>query len=80
MTSRDTELAHVLRQVAQTCEALAERVQLDRIERSALVDAVEPTHDHARDRGHDAGSAVPDRDRRDDRSGPRSRAGGDPDA
>ncbi len=40
MTGRDTELAHVLRQVAQTCEVLAERVQLDRIERTALVDAV----------------------------------------
>ena len=40
MTARDAELAHVLRQVAQTCETLAERVQLDRIERSALVDAV----------------------------------------
>lgn len=40
MTTRDTELANVLRQVAQTCETLAERVQLDRIERSALVDAV----------------------------------------
>jgi hypothetical protein len=40
MTARDSELTHVLRQVAQTCESLAERVQLDRIERSALVDAV----------------------------------------
>lgn len=40
MTARDSELAHVLHQVAQTCETLAERVQLDRIERSALVDAV----------------------------------------
>lgn len=40
MTARDSELAHVLREVAHTCETLAERVQLDRIERSALVDAV----------------------------------------
>ena len=27
MTARDAELAHVLRQVAQTCETLAERVR-----------------------------------------------------
>ncbi len=40
LTARDSELANVLRQVALTCENLAERVQLDRIERSALVDAV----------------------------------------
>jgi hypothetical protein len=40
LTARDSELANVLRQVAVTCENLAERVQLDRIERSALVDAV----------------------------------------
>jgi hypothetical protein len=40
MNARDAELAQVLRQVAQTCEVLAEQVQLDRIERTALVDAV----------------------------------------
>jgi hypothetical protein len=38
--SRDSEIAHMLRRVAETCDMLAERVQLDRIERSALVDAV----------------------------------------
>jgi hypothetical protein len=38
--ARDSELAHMLRRVAETCDVLAERVQLDRIERSALVDAV----------------------------------------
>jgi hypothetical protein len=40
MTARDAELTNVLRHVAQTCEVLAERVQLDRVERAALVDAV----------------------------------------
>jgi len=37
---RDSELAHVLSQVVETCENLSERVQIDRIERAALVDAI----------------------------------------
>ena len=37
---RDSELVHMLKRVTETCESLAERVQLDRIERTALVDAV----------------------------------------
>ena len=40
MHARDSDLTHMLRRVAETCDVLAERVQLDRIERSALIDAV----------------------------------------
>ncbi len=37
---RDSELIDVLKRVVDTCETLAERVQIDRAERTALVDAV----------------------------------------
>jgi hypothetical protein len=40
IASRDSELLHALQHVGTTCEALAERVQLDRMERTALTDAV----------------------------------------
>jgi hypothetical protein len=40
IAGRDSELVSMLRQVTETCESLAERVQLDRVERTALVDAV----------------------------------------
>ncbi|MGZ6969533.1 MAG: hypothetical protein ACXVKN_17550 [Acidimicrobiia bacterium] len=40
VTARDSELGRVLTQVVETCEMLSERVQIDRIERAALVDAV----------------------------------------
>lgn len=40
LNRRDSELARVLKQVVETCESLSERVQIDRIERAALVDAV----------------------------------------
>jgi hypothetical protein len=40
LAARETEVAQMLRRVAETCDALAERVQLDRIERSVLADAV----------------------------------------
>jgi hypothetical protein len=40
ITTRDADLANMLRQVSATCDALAERVEADRIERTALVDAV----------------------------------------
>jgi hypothetical protein len=40
IASRDSELLRALQRVGTTCEALAERVQLDRIERTALTDAV----------------------------------------
>jgi hypothetical protein len=36
----DNDLVNVLKRVGNTCDALAERVQIDRIERAALVDAV----------------------------------------
>jgi hypothetical protein len=40
IAARDSELVHVLRRVGETCDAVAERVQIDRIDRSALVEAV----------------------------------------
>jgi len=40
IAGRDSELVQMLKQVTDTCESLAERVQLDRVERTALVDAV----------------------------------------
>jgi hypothetical protein len=40
LVARDSEVVHALRRVVETCDALAERVQLDRIERSVLADAV----------------------------------------
>lgn len=40
IAGRDSDLADVLRRVGETCDALAERVQIDRVERTALVDAV----------------------------------------
>lgn len=38
--ARDADLVQVLKRVVETCDSLAERVQLDRLERTALVDAV----------------------------------------
>ncbi len=40
IAGRDTELVHVLQQVGTTCEALADQVQSERIERTALADAI----------------------------------------
>jgi hypothetical protein len=40
LVARESEVVQMLRRVADTCDALAERVQLDRIERSVLADAV----------------------------------------
>jgi hypothetical protein len=40
VAARESELTVVLRQVVETCESLAERVQIDRIERAALIDAI----------------------------------------
>jgi hypothetical protein len=40
ITGRDTELVHVLQQVGATCEALAEQVQGERIERTELANAI----------------------------------------
>jgi hypothetical protein len=40
LTSRESEVAHLLRKVGETCDALAERMQLDRLERTMLADAV----------------------------------------
>jgi hypothetical protein len=40
IAARESEVVQMLRKVAETCDALAERVQLDRIERSVLSDAV----------------------------------------
>ena len=40
LAARDVDLSHMLRRVVDTCDALAERVQLDKIERTALLDAV----------------------------------------
>lgn len=40
ISRRDSELSQVLKQVVETCENLSERVQIDRIERAALVDAI----------------------------------------
>jgi hypothetical protein len=37
---RDSDLVQVLKRVVEVCESLAERVQIDRAERTALVDAV----------------------------------------
>lgn len=38
--ARDSEVVQALRRVVETCDALTDRVQLDRIERSVLADAV----------------------------------------
>ncbi len=40
IAGRDSELVHVLHQVGATCEALAEQVQNERIERTALAEAI----------------------------------------
>ncbi len=48
LAGRDSELVHVLQQVGTTCEALAEQVQNERIERTALAEAIEPAHDQPR--------------------------------
>ncbi len=40
IAARDAELAHALKRVIETCDTLSERVQIDRIERAALVDAI----------------------------------------
>jgi hypothetical protein len=40
LVARESEVVLMLRRVADTCDSLAERVQLDRIERSVLADAV----------------------------------------
>ena len=40
LAGRDSELVHVLQQVGATCEALAEQVHNERIERTALADAI----------------------------------------
>lgn len=40
LVARETEVAHVLRRVGETCDALAERIQLDRVERTVLADAI----------------------------------------
>lgn len=40
IAARDSETVQVLKHVVATCETLAERVQLDRVERTALADAL----------------------------------------
>ena len=40
LTARETDVAQMLRRVGETCDALAERIQLDRVERTVLADAV----------------------------------------
>ena len=40
IAGRDTELVHVLQQVGTMCEALADQVQSERIERTTLADAI----------------------------------------
>ncbi len=40
IAGHDSDLVHALRQVGATCDALAERVQIDRVERTALADAI----------------------------------------
>ena len=40
ISQRDAELVQVLRRVIDACDSLTERVQLDRLERTALADAV----------------------------------------
>jgi hypothetical protein len=40
LTTRESEVTHLLRKVTETCDTLAERIQLDRLERTVLADAV----------------------------------------
>lgn len=40
IATRDSELVHALKRVVDTCDALSARVQIDRVERAALVDAI----------------------------------------
>lgn len=40
IAGRDSELVHALERVGTTCESLAERVHLDRIDQTALTDAI----------------------------------------
>jgi hypothetical protein len=40
LAARESEVVQMLRRVAEACDSLAERVQLDRIERTVLADAV----------------------------------------
>ncbi len=40
IAARDTDLVHALQRVVSTCESLGEKLQVDRLESTALVDAI----------------------------------------